>query len=506
MLRFLIPALLSSAAFAQNYYSAVLDTAQEVPPTAGNGRGWSTVYHDTSTNLVRIFVHYEGLSGAPTAAHMHQGIAGVNGPVIVPLANAGAGMLTGSQILTPAQATALSSAGMYMNVHTVANPGGEIRGQVVTAASTRYVGNLSGTQEVPPVATAAGGTAVAFLHEPDNRVVYMVNGTGLVGVVAAHFHQGVAGSNGPVIVNFGSGSGTYCGVSARLTAAQVAAWKANGFYANIHTSTNPGGEVRGQMIQDVGDHFVAVVSDAQEVPPTGSLGQGGASLIRQPNGTLVLNGKFTGLSGPPTAAHVHLGAPGINGPIVFPLTIGAGTLSATYTPTAADLTNLRAGNWYVNVHTVANPGGEIRGQLALAKLPAPFGDGCVGSNGTRLQIGATGFPSVGSAMSIDLYGGLPGGLALFAFGQSRDLLGGVLPLPAELPSLGLPAPNCFLLVDPATILTQVNDAFGCNTLVLAVPLAPTLRGANFYSQWFTLDPAANPSGFVPSSALTLLIQ
>ncbi|MEO6596883.1 MAG: CHRD domain-containing protein, partial [Planctomycetota bacterium] len=156
-------------------YSAALEGAQEVPPVATAGRGWGIVRHDTVTNDVRIFVFHESLSGAPVAAHLHLAALGVNGAVIVPLAAASANTYTGVAILSPAQAVALGTSGTYLNVHTPANPGGEIRGQVVPSVSTRYTGVLSGAQEVPPVATAATGTAIAYLHEPENRVVYMVN-------------------------------------------------------------------------------------------------------------------------------------------------------------------------------------------------------------------------------------------------------------------------------------------------------------------------------------------
>jgi hypothetical protein len=139
-------------------------------------------------------------------------------------------------------------------------------------------------------------------------------------------------------------------------------------------------------------------------------------------------------------------------------------------------------------------------------LPTTFGEGCVGSNGTRPQHGARGFPSVGASSRLDLYGALPGGFALFLFGASRDLAGGAIPLPASLPSLGLAAPNCYLLVDPITILAQANDAFGCNTFTLGVPFNPLLRGASYYTQWVSLDFAANPVGFVPSSALSFTLQ
>jgi hypothetical protein len=187
---------------------------------------------------------------------------------------------------------------------------------------------------------------------------------------------------------------------------------------------------------------------------------------------------------------------------VFPLAIAGSTISGTYTPTTADLTNLRAGNWYVNIHTTAFPGGEIRGQLMPARLPTTFGEGCPGSSGVRPQIGATGFPSVGSSMSIDLYGGFPTSFALFAFGASRDFAGGVIPLPVALGTLGIGSPNCYLFVDPATLLAFPINGLGCSSVLINVPFTPALRGQNFYSQWFVID----VPGFISSSALSMTVQ
>jgi hypothetical protein len=505
MLRTLAVTLcLAASALAQSYYSATLDGAQEVPPVGGAGQGWAVVRFDPATATVRIFTYYENLSGPPTAAHLHLGPAGANGGVIIPLAPAGPGELVATAGLTAAQATALATSGTYLNVHTAANPGGEIRGQIVPSAATRFVANMTGAQEVPPTPSAATGNTIAFLHEPENRLVYMVNAGGLPPLTGAHFHQAPAGVNGPVVFNLGLPGPQFCGVTGRLTAAQVTALQADGFYVNLHTAAFPGGEIRGQLVRDQGDHFVAAPDGLQEVPPNPSAALAGVNLVRNPNGTMTLTGAFAGLA--PTAAHVHLGPVGVNGPVVFALTVGAGTLSATFTPTAANLADVRAGNWYVNLHTAAFPGGEIRGQLGPAKLPTTFGQGCLGSNGVRPQHGARGFTSVGASCRLDLYGALPGGFSLFVFGGSRDLASGVIPLPISLPALGLPAPTCYLLVDPTTILLQGNDAFGCNSFTLAVPFNPLLRGLSFYSQWVSLDPVANPAGFVTSSALSFTLQ
>lgn len=518
MLRFLAPMLLASVALAQDRYSAALEGDQEVPPVVTTGRGWSVVSLDTATNNVRIFVHYEGLTGPPIAAHLHLGAVGVNGPIIVGLAPSGPNSMTGSGVLTPAQVAALGSGGTYVNVHTAANPGGEIRGQVVTSASTRFTAVLSGAQVVPPVATAATATAVAYLHEPENRIVYKVVVTGVVNPLAAHFHQAPPGTNGPIIFDFGISFAVinWSGVTDRLTAAQLAAWKANGVYVDVHTTANPAGEIRGQMLMDAGDHFVASLDGSQAVPPTASAGLGRANLILSPSGTLNLTGGFGGLTGP-FVANVHLGAPGVNGPIVFPIMTPSPSLSATFTPSPADLVNLRAGNWYVNIHPMASPGEEIRGQFQPASLPTTFGEGCVGGNGVRPQIGATGFLSLGwrglllglSAMSVDLYGaqGFPGAAffpAFFLFGQSRDTAGG-LPLPIELTALGLASPGCYLLVDPVNMIFAPG-VFGSARVLIDVPFSPALSGSVHYAQWVVLDPTANPSGFTTSSAITLRMQ
>lgn len=505
MLRCLLPALFASTVLAQDYFSAALDGAQEVPVVATAGRGWGVVRFDPATNGVRIFVFHEALSGPPVAAHLHVGAFGVNGGVALPLAPASANTYTGSGVLAPAAAAALVAGGTYLNVHTAANPGGEIRGQVVASASTRFTGVLSGAQEVPPNGSAATGTAVAFLHEPENRLVYMVSSSGLGNVVAAHVHQAPAGVNGGVVFPLNGGAGQYCGVSDRLTFAQVAALNADGCYVNIHTGAFPGGEIRAQLLKDAGDHFVARADGGQSVPMNPVVGLGSALLIRAPNGTLTINGAFAGLTGPPTVAHVHAAPVGANGGVVFPLNIVGSTFNATFTPTAAQLATLRAGGWYVNIHTAAFPAGEIRGQLLPATLPTSFGRGCLGSPGVRPAIGARGVPVVGTSMSIDLYGGLPGSVALLAFGPNRDNIG-PFPLPLELPTVGINSPTCFILVDPQLTASTGIDPMGCATQPLPIPFTPSLRGALFHGQWFVFDPFANPGAFVASSALTLTVQ
>ncbi len=125
------------------------------------------------------------------------------------------------------------------------------------------------------------------------------------------------------------------------------------------------------------DQFSASLSGAQEVPAVTTSASGSATVnIITDSEVNEINYEVTysGLSGDLAAAHIHVGAVGSNGPVILPLAIGpspfSGTLKDTdLTPaggvaTFADaIAAIRAGNTYINLHTAANPGGEIRGQL-----------------------------------------------------------------------------------------------------------------------------------------------
>jgi len=109
---------------------ADLKGSSEVPPTDSKGTGTLTATYDTGSKKLSWKGSVSGLSGPATAAHFHSGEAGKNGGVAVPIACADKGSFEGSATLTDAQAEELMSGKWYVNVHTAANKGGEIRGQV----------------------------------------------------------------------------------------------------------------------------------------------------------------------------------------------------------------------------------------------------------------------------------------------------------------------------------------------------------------------------------------
>ncbi|HUP94297.1 MAG TPA: CHRD domain-containing protein [Burkholderiales bacterium] len=106
---------------------------------------------------------------------------------------------------------------------------------------------LTGDEQNPPVRTSATGTATATVGE-DRSVTAKITTQGIAGV-AAHIHEGAAGSNGPVIVPMSkTGDNEWStAAGAKFTESQYEAYKAGRTYFNVHSAANKGGEIRGQI-------------------------------------------------------------------------------------------------------------------------------------------------------------------------------------------------------------------------------------------------------------------
>jgi len=110
---------------------ATLDGKTEVPANTSAGTGTADIDYDADSKKLTWKVTYSGLSGPATAAHFHgPAEAGKNAGVAVAIPNATTSPVEGSATLTDAQAADLLAGKYYVNIHTQANPGGEIRGQV----------------------------------------------------------------------------------------------------------------------------------------------------------------------------------------------------------------------------------------------------------------------------------------------------------------------------------------------------------------------------------------
>lgn len=121
-------------------YIAYMNGGQENPSVATAATGSGAVSVNSTGTQALVSMNWAGLSGTTTAAHVHSGRSGVNGPVICNF-NLGGQPASGTMTdflcsFSPAQITALRQGQLYLNIHTAANPGGEVRGQVQRRRST----------------------------------------------------------------------------------------------------------------------------------------------------------------------------------------------------------------------------------------------------------------------------------------------------------------------------------------------------------------------------------
>ncbi len=143
----------------------------------------------------------------------------------------------------------LLAGNLYLNVHTADNPGGEVRGQIGMVSGVGFEAHLGGGQEVPPVTNSAAGTA--SLNWDKDGLHYRITVDGFSGAITgAHFHNAPAGINGGVVHDI---TGSFTGSTASGVwvpdATMLGELIASNLYLNVHTAVNPGGEVRGQVMQ-----------------------------------------------------------------------------------------------------------------------------------------------------------------------------------------------------------------------------------------------------------------
>jgi len=157
--------------------------------------------------------------------------------------------------------------------------------------------------------------------------------------------------------------------------------------------------------------FVASVTGPQEVPDRGSTGTGLCQiLLNAAETSFTVNCTYRGLTSSANAGHIHINGPvGVNSPVRFNFGTITGT-SGTIGPlmfnvTPAEVADLRAKGWYVNIRTINFPGGEIRGQVKIVSTPADL-DGDGRTNIRVFRPGATTFytlNNLNSSMSTNVF-------------------------------------------------------------------------------------------------------
>jgi hypothetical protein len=225
------------------------------------------------------------------------------------------------------------------------------------------VGNAQGTFTGTLTKSGTGG-----------QLTWRLAFDGLSGnAIAAHIHVGAPGVAGPVRVPLCAPCTSGVTGTATITAEVLDAIMTGRAYVNVHTPTNPAGEIRDQ-VATVGTIKTTLRASQERPKPKGKLakerGTFTATVSRTgTSGVITWRLTFGKLSGRAIAAHIHSGARGQAGPVIVPLCApcrsgahGKATVSASV------LDALESGKTYVNVHTTKNPAGEIRGQIPAVPL------------------------------------------------------------------------------------------------------------------------------------------
>ncbi len=231
-----------------------------------------------------------------------------------------------------------------------ANPEQTVTSTLAPAADLRLVNaTLAGTNEVPAVTTTAKGTVTGNYSTVSKILNLNVAYEGVTPTIW-HIHNAAAGTNGGVVFSFGDvvASPLVYKTPLALATDQETNLLAGNNYVNIHSSKNPGGEIRGQL---------ALTPSAAQGSVSGKFN----------NSTKILTVQVSYLGLTPTIWHIHKGAAGVAGPVVFDLgkTFVSPFSFSTSALTAEQEADLKAGLYYVNIHSAAAPNGEIRGQLSV---------------------------------------------------------------------------------------------------------------------------------------------
>jgi hypothetical protein len=390
---------------AQTDFTATLSGTQENPVALTTGYG--VVNATLNGNILTVSGSFAGLTSDFDAnvaggAHIHKAIAGRNGGVELLLTTNISGDLRSGTYeaadntftLTEDQFDAINARELYINIHSSDFPGGEIRGQLLPSSDVYLQANLSGSNEVPSISTEASGNLVFELD--GNMLTVSGSFDDLTGDVAvsiaggAHIHDAVAGRNSGVvfILNLTLDADNRGAIieaannEFTLNTDQLATLLADGNYINVHSEAFTSGELRGQVTPISSAIFRAELTGAQEVPAINSTATGRLVLTYDGLGNVTASGSFNNLLGELNTAiaggiHLHAGMAGTNAGVDFVLVpiVSADNKSAVLAPadntfafTAAQIETLFNRGYYVNVHSLAFPSGELRGQvLPLAR-------------------------------------------------------------------------------------------------------------------------------------------
>ncbi len=341
----------SGALATSNTFSALLGGAQEVPANTSKAVAYGTVVLDPAAKTIRAVLVTNGIAG--TAAHIHKELPGVSGSIIFPLTGGPTVWTLAATSITDAQIADLKAGAYYLNVHSTAAPGGEIRGQLTQQLRFANLNIANEPTAVAPALPSSGIGVLALSQTADANGNFPISGfvktTGIVNASAAHIHDLAAAAPGaaagPVIVPISetpAGSGLWVVPAGKtLTPAQVVSFNAGTLYYNVHTTLNPGGEIRGPIVAATVKTGTAALDGTKETPPVTTAATG-TGIIALNSVTGLVNGNVSTVGIVGTAAHVHQDPVNLSGPVIVPLTLTP-PVSTFQAPLAVSTTALAGG-------------------------------------------------------------------------------------------------------------------------------------------------------------------
>lgn len=257
----------SAPAAATVVRSASLNGAQAGTTATGTGRG-AVVVNPTTMDITGG-ITFTGLTGVPTAAHIHR----LDGTPFLPLdllvdtatATIATATIPANTKLSSADYAELLAGYLYFNVHTPNTVGcpncanGEIRGQIAgTTGVTAGLATLNGANETPPNASTATGQGTIVFDSTTSDVLICYVTHDVTNTTVAHIHTGTPGNPGPAdVVALNQGTNIYYAPVPANVSARAANINAGGTYFNVHSSNSicgsngasscAGGEIRGQI-------------------------------------------------------------------------------------------------------------------------------------------------------------------------------------------------------------------------------------------------------------------
>lgn len=330
-------------------FSVAMNGAQAGMASTGRGAGYVRLWNDQGTNTLRYRFTYAGLHGTITAAHIH---ALPGGGVVHPVTFVDS--TADGEWTSPPDSIwwKLLRGELYLNVHTTFAGGGEIRGSLQTVGEAPFIGRLDGAQA--STASPGRGTVWTVLR-PDRSLRYSATYNRLQGsYTASHFHETRTGGVVQGITFAGNhASGTWSSLGDQA----IADLFQGRMYVNVHSSTDPGGEIRGNLRYHDGVVTGELTGTAAGTPSTAK----GTIWGRFDEDSLEYAVTVAGLSSTYTGSHFHLSPAGT---MISPAPMSDSTGNGYWVYGNYFLDLLR-GNIYFNVHSSTYPGGELRSNLVI---------------------------------------------------------------------------------------------------------------------------------------------